>query len=309
MRAAVLAVVSAGLWISTVLAQTPDMAGDQQKFDQAAAAYDAANYEEAYKIFLDLAEHNDIAAMRNVALMKRKGEGTNVDLEGARDFLERASEAGLPTAQYDLALMMLNGEGGDPDPKSAVRLLESAAGAHHPFAALRLGELYEEGKLVPQDLAKAELLYTAAAERGVKDAEERLSVVKAMVASSSGSEPAKADSQTGPDAKGTPVPDSTGAIPNSSQTKVSLTGGFVLQIGAYRSEVEAIDSWRVYKAAHPQAAEFEPDIRQADLPTKGKWYRLQIGPFASAADAKAFCMKLKANGGACFPVKTVRGGS
>ena len=260
------------------------MAGDQQRFDEGAAAYDAGNYTEAYAIFLDLADRDDIAAMRNVALMKRKGQGTAVDLEGARDYLERAADAGLPTAQYDLALMMLDGEGGDPDPKDAVRLLQGAVSAHHPFAALRLGEIYEEGKLVRQDVAKAESLYAQAAERGVKEAADRLAALQA--------------SQPQPAAQSAPA-----TMPTARQAATNGTGAFALQIGAYRSEAEAEESWRAYSAAHPAAAAFAPAIRQADLAAKGIWYRLQIGPFASAGDAVAFCAKLKASGGTCFPVR------
>ena len=80
-------------------------------------------------------------------------------------------------------------------------------------------------------------------------------------------------------------------------------GGLVLQIGSYKSEAEAMDSWRAYKASHAAAADFEPDIKQAELPGKGTWFRLRIGSFASAAAANSLCAKLKASGGACFPAK------
>ena len=171
---------------SPVIAQDTlqSLAHDQPKFDQAAADYDAGNYEQAYTEFLDLADDNDIAAMRNVALMKRKGLGTDKDPEGARDYLERAAQGGLATAQYDLGQMLLDGEGGDSDPKAAIPWLAMAAAAHHPLAAYRLGMLFEEGKVVPQDLAKAEELYAEAAGRGVQDAATRLSAMEAAKAKS-----------------------------------------------------------------------------------------------------------------------------
>ena len=161
------------------------LAHDQKAFDAASAAYDAGDYEAAYKLFLDLADDNDIAAMRNVALMKRKGQGTDKDPEGARDYLERAADGGLPTAQYDLGQMLLDGEGGDADPKAAVPWLAMAAAAHHPMAAYRLAQLFEEGKVVPQDLVKAEELYAEAAGRGVDAAAQRLSTLEAARAKAS----------------------------------------------------------------------------------------------------------------------------
>lgn len=155
---------------------------DQPKFNHAAAEYDAGNYAEAYSEFLELADDNDIAAMRNVALMKRKGLGTAKDPEGAREYLERAADGGLPTAQYDLAEMMLNGEGGAVDPKGALPWLKSAVTAHHPLAEFRLGEMFEAGQIVPQDLTEARILYADAAARGVAAAGSRLSALQAAKA-------------------------------------------------------------------------------------------------------------------------------
>src|SRR5580658_3120173 len=96
---------------------------DQKRFDQGAAAFDAGDYQSAYAIFSELAKKGDIAAMRNVALMERKGIGTTRNPKDARMLYGISAEAGLPTAQYDLAEMLMNGEGGAPDPKGALVLL------------------------------------------------------------------------------------------------------------------------------------------------------------------------------------------
>jgi cell division protein FtsN len=80
-------------------------------------------------------------------------------------------------------------------------------------------------------------------------------------------------------------------------------GGFVLQIGSYKSQAEADASWQTYKGAHPSVAGYAPDIRQAELGPKGTWYRLRVGPFTSLGEANAACAKLKAQGGSCFPAK------
>jgi len=152
--------------------------GDQAKFDRGAAAFDAGDYTTAYKVFSKLAKHGDLAAMRNVALMERKGLGTDKNPSAAQDLYLYVANAGLPTAQYDLAEMLLNGEAGDPDPKGALRWLLLAAAANHPLAQYELGKMYEVGTVVPQDLAKAQTLYEAAAARGVWDATIRLAALK-----------------------------------------------------------------------------------------------------------------------------------
>lgn len=142
-------------------------------FDQGLAAYDAGNFEEAFRIFQSIDEE-DVAAMRNEGLMLRTGKGCAKDPAAAEDMLARAAEAGLPTAQYDLAEMLLNGEAGPPDPRAALPLLTSAAAAHHPIAEYRLGVFYEGGTLVDKNLDLARKLYADAAERGVPEAKERL---------------------------------------------------------------------------------------------------------------------------------------
>jgi uncharacterized protein len=156
--------------------------GDQKTFDQATAAYDSGDYKTAFDIFSKLAGHEDLAAMRNVAYMQRKGLGTDKDPQAALILLRYVAQAGLPTAQYDLAEMLLDGEAGPPDIKEALPWLELSAEASHPLAQFRLGELYERGEGVPQDLFKAKLLYAAAANHGSKPALDRLSYLEGFPA-------------------------------------------------------------------------------------------------------------------------------
>jgi hypothetical protein len=75
--------------------------------------------------------------------------------------------------------MLLKGEAGPPDLGAALPLLQAAAAAHHPLAQFQLGELYETGAppLVPQNVEVARQLYAAAADRGMKEAADRLRVV------------------------------------------------------------------------------------------------------------------------------------
>ncbi|HEX4272782.1 MAG TPA: tetratricopeptide repeat protein [Rhizomicrobium sp.] len=159
-------------------ASARDSAEIAKIFDSGVAAYDAGNYEQAFKIWWDL-RYEDLAAMRNLAMMLRKGQGVAKDPKKAEEIYQRAAEAGLPTAQADLADMLLKGEAGPPDLASALPLLEAAAAANHPVAQFQLGELYETGAppFVPQNLEVARQLYTAAAGHGMKDAADRLRVV------------------------------------------------------------------------------------------------------------------------------------
>jgi uncharacterized protein len=156
----------------------PPIPGDQAMFNRGTAYFDARDYVHAYQVFYWLADHDDVAAMRNVALLKRRGWGTARDPQGALQYLKQAADAGLTTAQSDLADMYLNGEVGPPDPQSALPWLEAAAKMNHPTAQFRLAEIYERGQVVPRDVARAEELYAQAAARGVPHAADRLAILK-----------------------------------------------------------------------------------------------------------------------------------
>lgn len=150
-------------------------------FNAGVAAYDAGDYAKAYKIWSAI-DDDDIAAMRNVAMMRRQGLGTAKDPKGAEDMYLRAAEAGLPTAQADLADMLIRGEAGEPDFKRALPLLEAAAAANHPLAQYELAQFYEVGQQVPRNMAVARDLYAAAASHGMKEAQARLDQLAAASA-------------------------------------------------------------------------------------------------------------------------------
>jgi uncharacterized protein len=150
----------------------PQLAGT---FDSGVAAYDAGDHAKAYAIWSAIADQ-DVAAMRNVAMMLRKGDGVAKNPAAAEDMYRHAAQAGLATAQADLADMLLRGEAGPPNPKAALPLLVSAAAANHPIAQYELGQMYETGQdgLVPRNLDTARSLYAAAAGHGMKEAADRL---------------------------------------------------------------------------------------------------------------------------------------
>lgn len=81
----------------------------------------------------------------------------------------------------------------------------------------------------------------------------------------------------------------------------SATGGYVLQIGSYKTRDEANESWSVFREKHADAIEgLSIDIKAADLGDKGTWYRLRLGPFTDKEAASAVCEKIKSAGGKCF---------
>ncbi|HEY1709113.1 MAG TPA: tetratricopeptide repeat protein [Rhizomicrobium sp.] len=142
------------------------MGDPPRTFDDGVRAYDEGDYDVAFEIFRANAG-TDVAAMRNVALMLRTGQGADKDSVRARLWMQRAALAGLPTAQADYGEMLLTGDGGPADAKAALPWLQLAADAGHPIAQFHLGEIYQDGEVVPQDLKRAREYYAEAAARGV----------------------------------------------------------------------------------------------------------------------------------------------
>jgi len=97
------------------------------------------------------------------------------------------------------------------------------------------------------------------------------------------------------------APKVAAATPAPAPVTKPAGGGFVLQIGAYKSQADAKTAWADYKRRHAALlAGYSDDIQQADLGERGTWFRLRIGGLADREVAVALCDRLKADGGACI---------
>jgi len=89
-----------------------------------------------------------------------------------------------------------------------------------------------------------------------------------------------------------PLPDLRPALDNP--------GGQQVQLGAWRQEDEAAAGWnRALKAADGVLAGLSPHIVAADLPGKGRYYRLRV----TAPDGRQLCAILTAKGLDCIPAR------
>lgn len=90
--------------------------------------------------------------------------------------------------------------------------------------------------------------------------------------------------------KPTPVAVTASPKPAVKTAKVNVDTPHVLQISSFRSPDEAgILVRRLEKKG------YDPYIRQADLGSKGVWYRVFLGPYASKDKAQAASISLKAS--------------
>ncbi|WP_298728734.1 tetratricopeptide repeat protein [uncultured Ferrovibrio sp.] len=190
-------------------------------------AFEAGNYEAAYQAWLPLAQHGDVAAMRNIGHLYRWGQGVPQDMNQAIAWYRRAAEMGFARAQANLAAIYLQGEGGVPvDYAEALKWFDAAAKQGHAVAQYNLGLMYELGLGVEKNEAAALGWYNNAAKAGQPDALERLSllVMRREAAPSDKPDPAaaKIEPQAAPaPAQSAPVPPAPAPAPPAQASEPS----------------------------------------------------------------------------------------
>ena len=103
-------------------------------FIQGTAAYDAGDYRGARAHWQALADNYDLAALRNIGHLYRRGLGVEKDLEIARTYYRRAARLGFAPAQFNLAMMYFDPEGIGYDGEKARKWLALAAAQNYPPA-------------------------------------------------------------------------------------------------------------------------------------------------------------------------------
>lgn len=80
-------------------------------------------------------------------------------------------------------------------------------------------------------------------------------------------------------------------------------GAFLLQLGAFRSQEAAVAGWKLFNSSHEKIlGPVDNFITEADLGEKGRFYRLQVGPYPDRAAAAVTCAALKDAGANCLIV-------
>jgi len=75
-------------------------------------------------------------------------------------------------------------------------------------------------------------------------------------------------------------------------------GGTFVQISSHQSEAEARSAFATAQRRFPLLQGQSLNIRSAELPGRGTWHRVRVGPF-SRAEAQSFCERLRGSGGSC----------
>lgn len=112
--------------------------------------------------------------INQIASHYEKGEVVARDVDLAEDWYRMSARLGGSNGAWSVAQLHMSAEQITRDSTVMVAHLQQAADAGLTYAMLKLGRIYERGALVERDLAKAERLYTQAAENGDPAALTRL---------------------------------------------------------------------------------------------------------------------------------------
>lgn len=88
-------------------------------------------------------------------------------------------------------------------------------------------------------------------------------------------------------------------LQKTDEKPLSTSGSF-LQIGAFRSESDALVGFNRAKAKFSELALTKYIIVKADLGSKGIYYRLRVGPFENKQKSLNVCSTLKSKGQPCL---------
>jgi hypothetical protein len=143
------------------------------------------DYAKAFAYFKAAADLNDSKAVRYVGISYEHGQGVK------QDYAEAARYYGKDGGGYHLANLLLEGKGLKQDVNRAIAIYQQVAakeggGDADQLSAEALARIYEEGRYVAADPAKAREYLKLAASYGSSTAKARLGDAGALKRTSSG---------------------------------------------------------------------------------------------------------------------------
>jgi len=298
-------------------------------------AYEKGNYAVARSEWLPYAALGNPNALYNLGQLYRMGRGVDTDYLKAREYYLRAAEKGHVGAQRNLGTLYYFGRTGKVDHKQALEWLTKAAINQDARSQLMVGIMYYNGEAGQKDYIQAYAWITLAAKGGLGKAKATLDklediMTSAQIAEARKMAPTLTSRKLSPDDVGLMIkqpasndlPDSPEVIkpaPPSAATETKKAAetppvvhvvtaeadNYRVQLGSYRTEDSARQGLKTLKKKLEDIiGDRQDNIEFADLGTRGIFYRLQLGPFESRANANKFCAELKENGQNCYSVKT-----
>ncbi len=255
-------------------------------------ALDAGDYTTAVQELKPLADAGDAPAQLMLARIYLGGHGGSAG--EALTLLNAAADQGDPQAQAHLGLIYATGKGAAADNVKAYRWFALAAKGKQADTTRILAETNRDA--VARRLSQAE---RSAADAEIAAWQPGAAQTYAVAAAATPAAPAP-EVQTAEPAQSLPIAEmetAAGAEPATG------SAGIRIQLASVPEATEATNEWKRLQHKYGTAlADLALTVETADLGTKGVYHRVQAGPFADTASARAKCAELTAAGAACLVV-------
>jgi len=307
----------------------PALAG----MSEGVAAVTVGDYQKAIAEFQPLAAGGDPAAQYQLARIYLEGHGPVDGVAQGIDLMTKAANGGHPEAQAQLGLMYAMGLGVQVDNVQAYDWLSKAVAALPEGTRRTVAEANRDTVLKRMNASQqAAVATTAKPAAPAKPAQEAASKPAATTAKPAAAvteaaainKPATADAKpatTTNVAATTAKPATTetpaktvekpadkpaqvaSAEPAATADPKAKPTGVRIQLVSMPSETAAWDAWKQISGKYSsQLTGLTAMVESADLGTKGTFYRVQTGPFATVAAAQERCTTMKAAGLDCLVV-------
>jgi len=151
--------------------------------DRGMQALRKGDYETALQIWIPIAEQGSARAQYNISVLYEKGLGVRRDEARAIEWLERAAKSGSRSARDRLS---------DREAQERLRAAKERASHGNAAAMMEVANLYNDGKTLTRNMAKAHLWFSKAKAAGhpvaanalmrLEDSMTRMEIVKARKA-------------------------------------------------------------------------------------------------------------------------------
>lgn len=128
-----------------------ELAKELKTLKQGWGAYKLGDYEDAFSIWMPLAETGNPSAQVFIGLLYNQGHGVIKDINEAVKWYSLASEQGHTPAKWRLAILYHHGDGLIQNYQKATDLYHSAAKQGDVYSQKSLGFMYSKGFGVPKD--------------------------------------------------------------------------------------------------------------------------------------------------------------
>lgn len=278
-------------------------------------ALGAPDYQRAANLYILAANQGHAAAQASLARLYEEGLGVQQNYRAATMWYTRAAKQWELNDGYPLGVTFATGGEGKVINSDAIQWFQKAAGLGVAEAQFDLARAYELGNGVPHDREKALTWYEVAADQGHDRSAVALVRLRGQpiplwdtsknISALTSQRMTKVDDEAAVSA----VIDTYASPLRSANSREDemIEQKFVAHLASYRKMENAEIGWtRLVARYAPVLNNMPMELSQITIPTKGIFYRIEVGPFPTFEQADSLCAVLIKREAYCRAIEKIR---